>query len=115
MSSILSTLIVDDVFGAAMRAAIYSPNYGGDLYIVGKSYTKDADVDDVIAGRARPESVMLSSDGQGWIAGWHRDEDGAASDEVVYVERHTAARAYSTARAMHGYADKVSRRIVQVG
>lgn len=106
MTSILSTTIVDDVFGAPMRAAIYSPNYGGDLLVVGKSYPKGSNVDDVVAGRIRPESVMLSSDGRHWLDGWHHGDEA----DAIYVERHMTGGC-----VFHGYVDSASRRIVQTG
>jgi hypothetical protein len=88
-----------------MRAAVYSPNFGGILTIVGKGYPADADVREVIAGRATPDRVDLSADGRAWVDAWH---SGPEAGDAVYVERHGRG-------AFHGWVDAVSRRLVQAG
>jgi hypothetical protein len=107
MTSILSTAIAEDVASAAMRQAIYSANYGGDLYVVGKRYSAFATTDEVSRGAVRPEVVTLSADGRQWIDGWHSGEE---SGEAVYVEKITLGGS-----SFHGYVDKESRRVVQAG
>lgn len=90
-----------------LRSTIYSPNFGGNLTVVGTSFPAGTTLDEIDRDAVRPESAMLSSDGRHWIDGWH---SGAESGEAVYVERHTPGGC-----VFHGFIDSVSRRIVQTG
>lgn len=63
-------------------------------------------VDTVLLGTAQPLEVTATSDGMGYLPEWH-DGD---SDDLVYVERYSPQ-----GREFHGWVDRTSRRLVQVG
>jgi hypothetical protein len=91
-----------------MRSSHYSPNYGADLVVVGASYQPGTTLEQLDAGTAVADAVMLSADGRHWLEAWH---EGADSGDAVYVER----RVHDGGLGFHGWVDRVSRRIVQAG
>lgn len=88
-------------------SVVYSANYGGDLFVCGRTFSAFATVDEVQREAVRAEVVSLSADGRGWMDAWHR---GPECGEAVYVEKHTVGGS-----VFHGWVDKASRRIVQAG
>lgn len=96
-----------DLFTAPTRSAHYSPNYGGTLTVVGRSWPKGTDVAEVLAGTARADVVRLTADGRSMLDGWH---EGPLCGDVVYAELHRA-----DGSGFHGWIDRVSRGLVQVG
>ena len=95
-----------DISTLEIRHTIYSPNFGGELTVVGLSYGR-VPAEDVLDGTAKPIEAHVSSDGRSWLSEWHR---GPESGDAAYVERHDA-----TGCVFHGWVDSVSRLIVQSG
>ena len=86
----------------------YRTGFGGTLTVNTVSYGH-ADLDEVLAGTADAEMVVLTEDGRtaDWMV-WH---DGApTSDTWVYYERWTPE-----GRLAHGFVDPTTRRLVQAG
>lgn len=99
----------DSLFTAPTRAAHYSPNYGGTLTIVGRSWPAGTGVHELDSAPA--DRVLLAADGRGWCEQAHdAPRHGALSGDVVYVELHRA-----DGTGFHGFVDAKSRRLVQIG
>lgn len=95
------------IFTTDCRGSVHSPNYGGDLIVVHRSFPKGTEVEMILEGRVPADRVDLAADGKPWAAGWHVGE---TTGEPVYVERHVL-----DGRGLHGWVDPTSRRLVQVG
>jgi hypothetical protein len=96
---------------SAIRLGATVVTANGTLTVTGTRYPIGTTADEITRRVVRPEVVELSSDGRGWVDGWHDvARHGAESADALYVEKHTLGGCI-----FHGFADSVSRRIVQVG
>ncbi|HTU78525.1 MAG TPA: hypothetical protein VMF09_07180 [Solirubrobacteraceae bacterium] len=103
----MSVSTTPDVSSLTLGDAVWSPNAGRELRVVGLSYGR-VPTEEVLAGRARPIEARLSADGRSFESRtWHR---GDACGEEVYVERITAEGCM-----FHGFIDSETRHIVQAG
>ena len=87
----------------------YRTGFGGSLTVNTVCYGH-ADLDEVLAGTADAEMVVLTEDGK--TAEWQTWHDGPSEDVAgwVYYERWTPE-----GRVAHGYVDATTRRLVQAG
>ena len=90
------------------RETYVSDALGIELVVYHASYGKDAELDDVIAGIARPVGITATEDGR------HADRT-AWHEGPSLPEDWVAYEAIDGARGMHGYVHRESRRLLQVG
>ena len=100
-----------DVLRLPCGALYDSVEIGRKLMIVHRQFAKDTAVADAQFNRVPAETVVLTSDGRGYLPEWHQaDVDGDEDCELVYVERYG-----QHGREMHGWIDPASRKLIQVG
>lgn len=95
-----------EILAVPVGQTVYSPNYLGNLIVTERVAAPGTRISQLWDGTAEFSQVKLSADGRGVIESWHEGD----SDDAVYVEVHRA-----DGSGFHGWVDRDSRRLVQVG